>query len=178
MADYFNRRVSMDEAYFNKITSYDKKFRDVLVAYFNNLPENIKIFIMTQERIAISQIKKHYDPDKQGEFYYAAFLKTVHQYRSIEIRSKKKGQFTKDELEFLDYLSMGKVYLKHKQKKKYKKDLIFKYESLILKLRRDTFSWKKISVYLRLNHHVNISACYLQRIFGDEKLRGLLDDQS
>lgn len=168
----------MDDVYFNKITSFDQKFRDVLVAYFNNLPENIKIFIMAQERIAISQIKKHYDPDKQGEFYYAAFLITVNRYRSIEKRSKRKGQFTRDEMEFLDYLKMGKVYLKQKQKKKSKKDSILKYESLILKLRNNTFSWKKISVYLRLNYNMNISACYLQRIFGDDKLRGLLDDQT
>ncbi len=166
----------MDETYLKSIISFNKEVRDILVAYFENLPENIKLFLMAQEGITIKRIKSHYDPDKQGEFYYAAFLITVDRYRSIELRSKRKGSLSNHEMEFLDFLNMGRTYLKRKYKKKSKKDLVMKYKGLILKLRNNKFSWDKISVYLWSNYDFKISAFYLKMIFGNNKSRGLLND--
>lgn len=155
----------MDESFVEHVTGFNKEYRETLVAYYLKLPENIRIYLMVQKRISINHLNQYYDENKCGEFYYSAFLKTIDRYRSIEMKPKRKGTLTKDEMNFLDNLSKGKVMWKHKKTKK--KDVILKYYSLVLKLRVEGFSWNNISIYLKNNFGVTVSWFYLMKIFKD-----------
>jgi len=143
---------------FVKITKLSQKQLKSLVNWFNKQNILIQIDIFKEQKNQFFKLK-NIEIDKEI-IPLAAFYLSINKYHSIfNLDSKNKS------LNLTETAKVSKFLIKQakKSRKKKKQEKLLNFQSIIVNLKDNGFSFREISKYLKRKHHFDVSHTYIRK---------------